>query len=349
MSSSSPITRHESIHSPPQSKLARLQQVIALFLISCALGWTWWAWERSWGLALAGVLFVVFGYGLVLALEFVAVGFLSREDSLIAARPLELVRAWWLEVRVAPLVFLYRQPFTWRRLPDSTADREMGLEDQQRRSVVFVHGFFCNRGFWQPWMAQLRKRGLQYTSVNLEPVFGPIDDYIPIVDAAIARAHDLTGLPPLVVCHSMGGLALRAWADAQSDARARIFRVVTIGSPHHGTWLGRFSTVANGRQMRENNPWLLGLAEHEQLSSSDPYKHFVCWYSNGDNIVFPASTAKLPGADNRHLPGISHVALAFHPKVMAESLAMLASAANSPDHLTASYSGVKSGALNSNS
>ena len=47
-------------------------------------------------------------------------------------------------------------------------------------------------------------------------------------------------------------------------------------------------------------------------------------------------TAMLPGADNRHVPGVAHVALAFHPRVMRESLAMLASAASSPRERTAS-------------
>ena len=32
--------------------------------------------------------------------------------------------------------------------------------------------------------------------------------------------------------------------------------------------------------------------------------------SDGDNIVFPASTATLPGADNRHLPAVAHVHMA---------------------------------------
>ena len=89
--------------------------------------------------------------------------------------------------------------------------------------------------------------------------------------------------------------------------------------------------------MRPGNAWLVDLAAKEQaLYGVSVYSRFVCWYSHTDNIVFPASTAILAGADNRHVPATAHVALGFHPRVMRESLAMLASAAISPAERTAS-------------
>lgn len=101
--------------------------------------------------------------------------------------------------------------------------------------------------------------------------------------------------------------------------------IVTISTPHHSTWLGRFSHVTNGRQMRQQGDWLQALQAHEaRRTPSATYDRFVCWYSNSDNIVFPASTAMLPGADNRHVPGVAHIALGFHPQVMNETLHLLA-------------------------
>ena len=121
-----------------------------------------------------------------------------------------------------------------------------------------------------------------------------------------------------------GGLAARAWLDAVPGADQRVDRIVTIGSPHHGTWLAQFSRVNNGRQMRIGGDWLRSLQAREAVTApNNRYDRFVCWYSNADNIVFPAATAMLPGADNRHVPGVSHVAMAFHPQVMRETLALL--------------------------
>jgi triacylglycerol esterase/lipase EstA (alpha/beta hydrolase family) len=124
---------------------------------------------------------------------------------------------------------------------------------------------------------------------------------------------------PVLVCHSMGGLAARAWLRAMS-ADARVHHVITIGSPHHGTWIARFSQLTNGRQMRLQSEWLQRLEQ-----AVDPRRNalFTCWYSNCDNIAFPASTGSLPGADNRLVRGAAHVDLGFHREVMAESLARI--------------------------
>jgi triacylglycerol lipase len=42
-------------------------------------------------------------------------------------------------------------------------------------------------------------------------------------------------------------------------------------------------------------------------------------------VVFPASTALLPGAEQRFLPGRAHVELAFRPEVLQAVLDMLES------------------------
>lgn len=318
-------------HTPAQhraSALARLQQGMALSsLVGAVLWWRWW-WQDAPVLALVGAAVIVLSYALVLALQFTLMARINRQDAAPTLGLGDLVRAWWAEVCVAPRVFSWRQPFRWYALPDADVPPAPG-----RTAAVLVHGFVCNRGLWLPWMRELRRRGMPYTSVNLEPVFGSIDDYVPLIDDAVQRAQAITGRPPLLVCHSMGGLAARAWLAAAPGAAARVCGVVTIGTPHQGTWLARWSHMPNGRQMRINGEWLQALQARE---AGQPRPPFVCWYSNGDNIVFPVTTATLAGADNRHLHGVPHVAMAFHPRVMTESLAMLASAGSSPSDRTAS-------------
>jgi hypothetical protein len=67
--------------------------------------------------------------------------------------------------------------------------------------------------------------------------------------------------------------------------------VVTVGSPHHGTWLGRFGHAPNAQQVRWQSRWLLQLAAAEPAQR---YRRFTCFWGHCDNIVFPASTATLP-------------------------------------------------------
>jgi triacylglycerol esterase/lipase EstA (alpha/beta hydrolase family) len=118
----------------------------------------------------------------------------------------------------------------------------------------------------------------------------------------------------------MGGIALRAWLR-DYDADDRVHGVITIGTPHHGTWLGRLGFAPNAQQMRWHSPWLLELAAAEPAPR---YRRFTCFWGHCDNIVFPASTATLPGADNRHLRGHAHVHLLQHPQVLATVLQRLA-------------------------
>lgn len=297
-----------------RSTLARLQQFSTLSLAACALAWLAWQWPRAPVRASVGFVVICMGYSIFLALEFVALRFVGGDGT--APRPSwrELGRAWLGETAAAAAVFGWRQPFRWREVPDQL---EAGPAQPARRGVVFIHGFICNRGFWTPWLKQVRRLGHPFVAVNLEPVFGSIDEYVAIIDDAVERVTRATGLAPVLVCHSMGGVAARAWLQARS-AEARVHRVITIGSPHHGTWLGRFSHVANGRQMRLRSDWL------RQLGSPGAVRKFTCWYSNCDNIVFPAATATLAGADNRLVQGAAHVELGFHPRVMAESLALIA-------------------------
>ncbi len=294
-----------------QPMLARLQQATTLGALLLAALWAW-ACTRAGhpGWAVAGALLVVGGYALVLGLEFALLRAAHGDDPTQRATPGQLLRAWWGEVRSAPTVFCWRQPFFSGRFPDSLPPGSNG-----RRGVLLVHGFVCNRGLWNPWLERLRASGVPVVAVNLEPVFGAIDDYVSLIEVAVQRLEQHTGLPPVVVAHSMGGLALRCWWAEQANGDQRLHHAITLGTPHQGTWLARFALTPNARQMRQQSRWLQALAAREPAGRS---ALFTCFYSHCDNIVFPPRTATLPGADNRHLPGVAHVHMAEMPEPWAE-------------------------------
>jgi triacylglycerol esterase/lipase EstA (alpha/beta hydrolase family) len=297
---------------PSRSILARLQQLTTIVLLGLSLAWLAWQWPRSPAAATAGAVAIFFSYSFFLAVEFALVKIVGRSDPSPAPRGIELLRAWWAETWMALAVFCWRQPFRWRVQPDC-----LDAGDARRRGVVLVHGFLCNRGFWNPWMTRLRANSHPFIAVNLEPVFASIDDYAAVIDAAVKRLAQATGMPPLIVGHSMGGLAVRAWMRANEGSAPAVHGVITIGTPHRGTWLGRFSHTRNGRQMRLGGEWT-GKLRHDPASA-----RLVCWYSNCDNVVFPASAATLPGADNRLVRGAAHIELAFEPRVFAHVLEQL--------------------------
>ncbi|AEG91622.1 esterase/lipase family protein [Ramlibacter tataouinensis] len=298
---------------PRLSILARLQQFIVAGLVLAATGWLAWQWPRSPWLAMLGACAILFVHAGFLAAEFLLLRTVGRDDAVPVPSSRELLRAWWCETRIAVAIFGWRQPFRWRDVPDQL----QGPGVAGRRGIVFIHGFVCNRGFWRPWLERVRADGRAFVAVNLEPVFTSIDDYGPIVERAVAAVTQATGRPPVLVCHSMGGLVARAWLRHRPAQAPGVAHVVTIGSPHRGTWLARLSQVANGRQMRLDSPWVAELGRAEAARDRVP---FTCWYSHCDNIVFPPTTATLSGADNRLVHGAGHVDLAFVPRVMEESL-----------------------------
>jgi pimeloyl-ACP methyl ester carboxylesterase len=298
--------------------LAQLQKIITLALLAAASAWLVFFAHRP-QLAFAGCAAILLAYTIVLALELIAACVVGKADP--APRPTwrELMSAWLGEALVMPGVFCWRQPFRAYAVPDN-----LSAQSASRRGVVFVHGFFCNRGFWTPWLEKALGRGHAFIALNLEPLFGSIENYAPQIEVAVEKLTRHTGLPPILICHSMGGLAARAWFH-RYGAGARVHHIVTIGTPHRGTWLARFGHGENSLQMRQGSSWLA------HLGATPPARDslFTCWYSNCDNVVFPTSSATLPGADNRLLRGAAHVHMAFLPQVMDVTLALLQDRAGS--------------------
>ncbi|MBC5783961.1 alpha/beta fold hydrolase [Ramlibacter sp. USB13] len=301
---------------PRHSSVARLLLAAcggqAILVLACLL----WRWPASPLQALLGAVAILLVAPAALALELAIVARVGKAAKVPQPSPAQLVGAWWLETAHLFRTFYWRQPLRWRVQPDA-----IGPQCAQRVGVVLVHGFMCNRGFWNAWMRDFRARGHACVAVNLEPPFGSIDAFADAIDAAVERVTACTGRAPVLVCHSMGGLAARAWWRGTQGRRA-VAHLVTIGSPHHGTWLARFSRKTNGRQMRLASDWLAQLARDEERHPLPPA---TCWYSNCDNVVFPADTATLPHADNRFVPGVPHVALAFAPQVRSGTVELVAS------------------------
>jgi predicted alpha/beta hydrolase family esterase len=304
---------------PGASSLARLFHfvLIAALIVAAAL----LAWGLRSGRPLAGAIaagLVVGLHAVLLVLECAFAAAARGKDPSPPPTPWQWIASWWGEVLAAPRVFYWRQPFGWRRFADHLPAARAG-----RRGVLFVHGFVCNRGLWNPWLERLLAIDTPFIAVNLEPVFGSIDEYAGIIENGVQRLEQATGLAPVIVAHSMGGLAVRRWYAEQADA-ARVHHIVTIASPHHGTWLSRFAFSRNSRQMQLQSRWLATLAAREHVAR---HGRFTCFYGHCDNIVFPPSTAVLEGARNVHIEGTAHVEMADRPEPWAELQRLLAAAA----------------------
>lgn len=198
-----------------------------------------------------------------------------------------------------------------------TLDRWLGLRDPQvkpdddRPPVLLLHGFFCNSSFW--WILRRQLFQASYDNVftqTLEPVFGDIEglaDQVAVKIEAICAATHARQL--IVVGHSMGGLAVRAYLRRYGPAR--VLKLIAVGTPHHGTAHARVMSGLgrNLRQMRCGSAWLA------ELNSRPPPVPITNIYSYHDNIVAPQDSAALAGARNIGLAGIGHLEMAIAPAV----------------------------------
>jgi triacylglycerol esterase/lipase EstA (alpha/beta hydrolase family) len=192
----------------------------------------------------------------------------------------------------------------------------------KRLPVLLLHGYGCNSGYWTRMSALLADAGISHYGLDLEPPGAGIDDFVPQVEAGIARLCAETGSQQVILlCHSMGGLVARAYL--RRHGHARVARVITLGSPHHGTALACFGPGQNAAQMRPGSAWLAALAAAE----ANLQRNLFCSiYSVHDNIVAPQDSSQLPGARNLPMGAIGHVALGRHPAVLRRALAEIEAA-----------------------
>ncbi|MBL8386029.1 MAG: alpha/beta hydrolase [Burkholderiales bacterium] len=185
--------------------------------------------------------------------------------------------------------------------------------------VLLIHGYVNNAGaLFILWRA-LKQAGVAVHTLNLEPVYGDIDGYCEAIEQRLAAIQARNGGARVaLVCHSMGGLAARAYLRRHGGAR--VAQVVTLGTPHAGTVLAYGALGVNGRQMRPGSAWLAALARDEGGAWPCP---LVSIYSHDDNIVAPQDAARLAGARNVAVAGIGHIALPMSARVARLVLAEL--------------------------
>src|SRR5262249_34888300 len=154
--------------------------------------------------------------------------------------------------------------------------------------IVLVHGVLVNDGMWYWVRRELSRRGMRavYT-INYGPPYADIERFAAQLAAKVDAVCAATGAASVVlVGHSMGGLVARAYV--RRFGAARVSRIVTIGTPHHGstlawTWPGRCLA-----QMRPGNAWLLDLNRDESNPRPIP---IVSIWSRHDSMVAPQASS----------------------------------------------------------
>lgn len=208
--------------------------------------------------------------------------------------------------------------------------------DQARPGpVLLVPGYGGSRTGLSQLADRLRAAGRTATVLTL-PGEGTGDLLVQAETVEAAVADALAGGAPSVdvVGYSAGGVAVKLWVDRHRNA-ASARRIVTLGSPLHGTRLaGAGAALAPGSCPAACRQLAPGSALLDDLDE-EPVPEGLPWLSvwtDDDETVQPPDSARLDGAVNLAVqslcPGarVSHSALPTDPVVTALVLDALGTA-----------------------
>ncbi|MDQ1680624.1 MAG: triacylglycerol lipase [Frankiaceae bacterium] len=193
-------------------------------------------------------------------------------------------------------------------------------------TVLVVPGYGGDLGGLGSIAAALKKAGRRVRLVSLPASASQSFERQAASLEAAVRAEEKAGHGPVdIVGHSNGGVLARYWArHYHGSGRARV--IIGLGSPQHGTELAEFAyqaapglCSASCREVRPHSAFL------SALNSGDETPAGISWvtvYTDNDDVVTPATSARLSGAVNVHLQAVCATATATHSGLLGAPLVL---------------------------
>jgi pimeloyl-ACP methyl ester carboxylesterase len=209
---------------------------------------------------------------------------------------------------LVPSVQPVRMPFASRRRPvDGFASTAAGWSTTP---VLLVHGYFHNHSAFLVMAGALRRAGFAHVhGLNYNPLRAGIPEIAEMLALEVDRVLAATGAPRFVIIgHSMGGIVARYYAQELAEP-GTVDTVVTLGSPHRGTYTAHLGPGPAARQLRPRSALLRRLEEGARPSDT----RWIAYYSDLDAMVTPAVSAKIVhpalNATNIRLHDTGHLSL----------------------------------------
>jgi triacylglycerol esterase/lipase EstA (alpha/beta hydrolase family) len=193
--------------------------------------------------------------------------------------------------------------------------------------VVLVHGFLDYYG--TPWWATMEEllveagwpeERVHSVTISRLPgtTIGSPMSYAAKVQETLESAHDAHGQPVDVIGHSMGGLKAR-WCVEQGDGEEYVDDLVTLGTPHQGTYAAYWALLTpGGRDMIPGSSFVRTLNE----GGLAPSVRYTSVWSSADSLVLPQSNAKIPAeivdedTENIYCGAKAHISMVHDAEVL---------------------------------
>jgi triacylglycerol lipase len=184
--------------------------------------------------------------------------------------------------------------------------------------VLLLPGYGGSRGSLSTLAERIRQTGREATVLTLPgDGTGDLRAQVRVLDDAARDALD-AGAPSVdVIGFSAGGVVARLWVE---DGAAPVRRVVTLGSPLHGT---RIATAGGAlapdacpvacQQLSPGSALLAGIADPPEVA-------WLSVWTENDRTVRPPDSARLPGAVNVPLQDVCPDAVVAHGELPTDPL-----------------------------
>lgn len=178
--------------------------------------------------------------------------------------------------------------------------------------ILLVHGFIDNRSIFTLLRRGLTRRGfgsvyaMNYSSLtaDIRTAAAQLGEEIEaiVADTGYEKIH--------VVGHSLGGLIARYYVT-RLGGDEHVHTLVTLGTPHQGTYSAYALPSRLGAQMRPGS----GLINELDAPAPGCTTRFISYWSDTDVVIVPQGNGALRHPDlsvrNIRLHGVGHISLAI--------------------------------------
>ena len=176
------------------------------------------------------------------------------------------------------------------------------------RPVLCIHGLFLNSTCMWGIRRRLEQEGRPTRAVFMGvPLPTPMSYATPLIRVMRELAEQFPDQGFDIAAHSIGGVMIREVLRRHPELADNVHRVVTLGSPHHGTavvrWI-RFGPVY--KMLARNSKYLQELGNLHELA---PRSVTTTVATLHDLVVYPTETCHLEGSRQVTLDRISHLGL----------------------------------------
>lgn len=215
----------------------------------------------------------------------------------------------------------HRNPDAYRLEGLGPAQRGLLVGDVEAAGtpILLLHGMVDNRSVFTLLRRGLRRRGFgRVLTAGYSPTTNDVRAAAERLAAEVEELVARTGYERIhVIGHSLGGLIARYYVQRLAG-HERVHTLVTLGTPHAGTYTAYVLPTVLTRQLRPGSD----LSAELDLDVPGCRTRFICYWSDLDQVIVPKRNARMVhptlSVQNILVRGAGHMSLPISSRLVHE-------------------------------